>query len=72
MVLDAKALKNPFQLEKELCFSQILFTKILMVHRMRNTQTHLQLVHVFNLLHYHCVLLVPILWLALNVPVANM
>jgi len=45
-----------------------LLSKLLKVHCVSNKKTHLNIIYIFNLLHYQAEIRMPVLWIPLQIP----
>jgi len=68
MVPDVHLLKYFLQLHNELRPPDVLLPDVLKVHGVLDTQRHVDLVHIQDVLQVYCVDRVPMCWFALQVP----
>lgn len=68
IVFDMQLFKNPFHFQNQIGFASALLRKVLEVHGVIEKESHLYLVHIFNLLYDEVVICMPELGVFLQVP----
>lgn len=71
IVSDVQLFENPLHFQNQISSASALLCKVLEVHRVVEEESHLDLVHIFNLLHHDVVIWMPVLGVSLQEPAVS-